>query len=585
MGWFTSSHSDEKKTIDSVIRSLRYDNELLFEYDGTLKNPNKGVQTPAYILPVEFIDEKLYGFFCVDGKPVEARIGFKYTPYFFSTYYRHAAHQGLVLEKKENDVVYLPLSRKHFVAEIGKEDSATKKFIPYKGSPFVILGVQGTAREYPLMLAFVDAFGPFFNSIYYSSGALATFKHYQHTQISDHEIVEKLSALRTGQEFISKEELTDEDLLDAHEEITLSAPLPVSVKKEEKAPLEIIVKDSIDWKDPKSIIKYLDTYVVGQSEAKKVLAVAFSNFELMRNAHIEGPDDKDNVLLIGPSGVGKTYMARLLAKKASVVFAEAKVTAKSSSGYVGPNLVKILYDQIRSKTEDPAPYGVFFLDEIDKLAKDSTGTPHFFGMRLQDELIGWLEEDTLYADHDGARAKTTLPPLNTKNMLFIAAGAFQDCGGLADIVMQRLNKQKQTRFGFAAQTKEVEEDTTTLLAKLQPEDLIEYGLKPELIGRFSAFGMLQQLTKDQLVRILENPHSTPLRKYARFLAMKGYTIEMDPKAYEVIAEQCPPETGARALKPLCITLFKHIQLEPEKYASKDNKINLTPALTEKLLLA
>jgi len=339
----------------------------------------------------------------------------------------------------------------------------------------------------------------------------------------------------------------------------------------------------INWEEPQTIVKYLNQYIISQDHAKKVVAVAFSNHMIRfktKNRNLP----RGNILLIGPSGVGKTYMVSLLAKKASLPMAQTKLSGKSSEGYKGENLSSV-FEQIIAHGQDKAPYGIVFFDEIDKLARDDWGSGSGFGPRLQDELIGWLEE-TAISNQDLAYTSGHSRRLNTKNLLFVTAGAFQGLGedSLENIIARRLNINKRS-IGFSTNSKDSEKqiDKDYLLQKVLPQDLVTYGLKTELIGRFSSIGVFYPLSVEDKVRILIESKNSPLRKYSQLLESKGYELKIEKSVPKIIIDHCPPETGARAIDAICNNLFLEILYKPEKYADENRVIRVTADLTQKLI--
>lgn len=332
-----------------------------------------------------------------------------------------------------------------------------------------------------------------------------------------------------------------------------------------------IVEPEVNWEVPKSIVKYLNCYVIGQEEAKKVVSVAFSNY-MTRVKTKNEKVTKDNILILGPSGVGKTFMMSLLAKKANLPFVQSKLTGKSSEGYKGANLSKV-FDQMRSLAPEEAPYGIIFLDEIDKLAKsgsDENGPE----VRLQNEMIGWLEEDTIMGTYC-SKGETEDYKLNTKNILFVTAGAFQSFGkedGLAEIIKNRLLSKNNDTI-----------NDHKVLFKTKPEDLMLYGFRSELVGRLPTIAVFNPLTIEDRVRILTEARRSPLIKYYELFKAKGYTLELDDSTMQVIASRCPDQTGARALDSVCSDLFTEILFEPTPYITPNNTIRVTPELADRLI--
>src|SRR3989344_11293 len=338
--------------------------------------------------------------------------------------------------------------------------------------------------------------------------------------------------------------------------------------------------EEIDWRHPKSIKSYLDRFMIGQEDAKRTVAVAFSNY--MIRVDSGNPDlPKDNVFLIGASGTGKTYLMSLLARKASIPFAQAKATGKSDEGFKGENLSSV-FEQIRSKSKDEAPAGVVFIDEIDKLALRSDEIKR--GPALQDEIIGWAEETIIYGETE--RPDHTKKPLNTKNLLFAIAGAFQGTKGhtLESIISARLKKKRGRAIGFANQIEiPSPEESAQILRAVTPEDLIEYGLKTELVGRFSSMALLHPLDQDQKMKILTDVEDSAIKKYQALFKEKGYSLQLEESVYALIAENSPEETGARGLRSLCSKLFDAYLFDPTEFTDDNEVILVTSRDAEKFI--
>jgi ATP-dependent Clp protease ATP-binding subunit ClpX len=329
-----------------------------------------------------------------------------------------------------------------------------------------------------------------------------------------------------------------------------------------------------DWNNPKSIVEYLNRFVVGQDEAKKTVAVAFSNYMTKVRTRCEDIR-KENILLIGPSGVGKTYMISLLAKVASLPYAETKLSGKSSEGYKGENL-SVVFEQIRAKINEETPYGIVFLDEIDKLVV--SGEENHFGPRLQSELIAWLEEARINGDGDKEQKK----PISTKNILFVTAGAFQGQHGrgkLEDLITRRIVGKK--RLGFGAEPLEKREEA--VLDKVTPEDIIEYGLMPELVGRLPAVAIFNQLTNDNKLDILKKCEKSCLGNYIKLLSLKGFNASVEDEVLKFIVEHTPNETGARALFSACSDLFGDILYDPNQFADADKNIKISIEMAKEFI--
>ena len=336
------------------------------------------------------------------------------------------------------------------------------------------------------------------------------------------------------------------------------------------------IRDTILRKleNPQTIINYLNDYVIEQHDAKEEVAAAFSTYATkVLNQGEKLP--KNHMLFLGSTGVGKTYLMQVLAKRAGIPFVQGKLTGKSTEGYKGENLSE-LFEQVKTAADEDAPHVIVYLDEIDKLARDDWGSGSGFGARIQDELIGWLEEATIIGDKKNPR------PINTKNILFILTGAFHGSTGrdLEDIIKKRLTGEKHVGFGMQ-QTQQY--TTQDLIAKITPQDLIEYGLKQELVGRMPSIVPFHPLTTEHKVRILKEAKDSQLTLYENLFKLRGYNLIIEPGVHEVIAERCPKETGARSLNAVCAQLFKRVILQTKELADEKNNIVMTPQRAEQLL--
>lgn len=582
------------------------DIELEFEND-----KNNKVKTPVYVLPLFFIEHWGEAILNVDGRvcqsqnlyftecsldDLEERCAGRTAVYRFyadekgiSFRYRGC---GLNKGKERDESLILTLNHGDFYDYIGNMEG--KKFI---GKRYSVCGLREKNIEYPLLCAFEDSEKIIVSGFYHTGGGSIGIspRTYSQQNMID-ELQKQLKdffkwvCTETWKPFTPKPFtiIQSKEEQKKQEEQPKAKTLESAVNDEHEnvsSSSSIITTDSeINWEEPKTIVKYLDQYVIGQQEAKRKVAVAFSNYMTRLRTKNE-KITKDNMILIGPSGVGKTYMISLLAKKASLPFIQSKLTSKSSEGYVGENISRI-YDDLKTQTNDEAPYAVIFLDEIDKLARDEWGSGSGFGTRIQDELIGWLEEAVILGS--GRSDNKDIKKLNTKNILYVTAGAFQGVGsyrGLADIIQTRLSNG-QKAIGFNVDIKEKQDkrlEQKDILHKVQPEDIILYGLKTELVGRIPTVAVLDQLTTEDKVRILNEAKRSVLTKYFELLSSKDYTLNIDDETKVYIAECCPPETGARALESICANLFTDILFEPENFADSSKTIRVTPDLAKKLI--
>lgn len=354
-------------------------------------------------------------------------------------------------------------------------------------------------------------------------------------------------------------------------------------KKKPKEKKEAPVLDIHSIPAPHKIKASLDEYVVGQEQAKKVMSVAvYNHYKRVMSDDKDGVEiEKSNMLMIGPTGSGKTYLVKTLAKLLDVPLAITDATSLTEAGYIGDDIESVVSKLLAAADNDVdrAEHGIIFIDEIDKIAKKRNANQRdVSGESVQQGMLKLLEGAEVEVPV-GASSKNAMVPMtmvNTKNILFICGGAFP---GLEDVIKERLNKEAS--IGFKADLKDKYDEDENLLRQVTVEDIRKFGMIPEFIGRLPVIFTLDALTEEMLVRILKEPKNAILKQYRKLLALDEVELSFEDDALYAIAKKAKEKkVGARALRAIIEEFMLDIMYEVPK---DDNigKVTITRDYVEK----
>ncbi|MCR5527173.1 MAG: ATP-dependent Clp protease ATP-binding subunit ClpX [Lachnospiraceae bacterium] len=348
------------------------------------------------------------------------------------------------------------------------------------------------------------------------------------------------------------------------------------------------IKEEFDFKNipqPHKLKEELDKYVIGQDYAKKVISVAVYNHYKRVQADFDGTNDveieKSNILMLGPTGCGKTFLVQTLAKILNVPLAIADATSLTEAGYIGDDIESVVSKLLAAAGNDVerAQRGIIFIDEIDKIAKKkNTNSRDVSGESVQQGMLKLLEGAEIEVPV-GANSKNAMVPLekvNTKDILFICGGAFPD---LDEIIRERLSKE--TSIGFNAELKDHWDKEKNILKKVSVEDIKRFGMIPEFVGRLPIICPMEGLTEDMMVRILKEPKNAIIRQYQKLLEMDEVQLQFNDEALHAIAKKAmDKDTGARALRAIIEEFMLDIMFEVPK-DPEIGRVTITKEFIEK----
>lgn len=547
--------------LEKLLHSIPWTQDFDCTFQSTLGDKIITVTTPVYAAPAKMIERKLHmGVILPEEELQYFPIGMMQAKNFSNTYYHFTKGEQWDVKEPRNDLYYLPLKKLSLYMEVQFKNRGSRS------SVVTVYTLQGLKYPFPFVLLDDE-----------TEEGIVKHIPYQNHQGELSWYTQKKGPKETWEEYLDQLDhgtYTDLNLDQPKERIhTITAQRKKYVPSGEATPLRL-AETNIDWTDPISINQSLDTIVESQPDAKKVFSVAVSRYitgAMNGTLHLHPV-----VLLIGPTGVGKTLMASHIAEKTTLPKAVADLQMQSGQGYVGGSVTDV-FQLIHRQAKEEAPFGYVLYNELDKLAVNDLNS---WGRQLQFELLSVLEKGQVLVPNEenkflGSQNKNWF---TTKNLFFAFTGAFV---GLEEVIRKRLGLEKT--IGFRVQH-QAPVNKYELLKQTTTEDLINYGLIPELVGRITSITVLDALSKKDLANILSKPAMSPIAGHKKQLQQRGYVLEVEEPAYDAIAKACPQETGARALGGICEKIFTDIEYNPNQFVKGANKtIYLTSTLVEELL--
>ncbi len=352
------------------------------------------------------------------------------------------------------------------------------------------------------------------------------------------------------------------------------------IVKEDEASKLVTTAEELELMKPKELKHFLDQYIIGQDEAKKVISVAvYNHYKRIKNAAIFDKDDveieKSNIVLVGSTGTGKTLIAKTIARQLQVPFAIVDATVMTEAGYVGEDVESLLSRLLQAADYDikATEKGIIFIDELDKIARKSDNpsiTRDVSGEGVQQGLLKLLEGSVVNVPPQGGRKhpEQKLVEIDTKNILFICGGAFD---GIEKIISKRLNTQV---VGFNSIKDGEKLDRENMLQYISPQDLKSFGLIPEIVGRIPSLSYLNPLDRVALKRILTEPKNAIIKQYKKLLKMDGIKLEFTDEVFDyIVSKALDFKVGARGLRSICEAIMIDVMYDME--SGDDNRMEIT----------